>query len=116
MVRIPDDLNGKCSEQEVVEVTTAVVDSPENEQAQAWWFLDTLVVEHRCAPGMDTVVLEMTLPAGSSPPLHVHDDLDDTWYILDGQMVVRWRRRAGRRCRALGLNAPRRAAHVPSGR
>jgi mannose-6-phosphate isomerase-like protein (cupin superfamily) len=70
-------------------MTTAVVDSPDNEQAQAWWFLDTLVVEHRCAPEMDTVVLEMTLPAGSSPPLHVHDDLDDTWYILEGQMVVR---------------------------
>ena len=68
---------------------TAVVDSPENEDAQAWWFLDTLVVEHRCAPGMDTVVLEMTLPVGSAPALHIHDDLDDTWYILDGEMVVR---------------------------
>ena len=31
----------------------------------------------------------MTLPVGSAPPLHVHDDLDDTWYILEGQMVVR---------------------------
>ena len=38
---------------------------------------------------MKTVVLEMTLPVGSSAPLHVHDDLDDTWYILDGEMVVR---------------------------
>ena len=38
---------------------------------------------------MDTVVLEMTLPVGAAPPLHVHDDLDDTWYILDGEMVVR---------------------------
>ena len=66
-----------------------VVDSPENEQAPMWWFLDTLVVEHRCAPEMGTVVLEMTLPVGAGPPLHVHDDLDDTWYILDGQMVVR---------------------------
>ncbi len=70
-------------------MTTAIVDSPENEQAQAWWFLDTLVVEHRCAPEMNTVVLEMTLPVGSAPPLHVHDHLDDTWYILEGQMVVR---------------------------
>jgi mannose-6-phosphate isomerase-like protein (cupin superfamily) len=73
----------------VAEVTTAVVDSPEDEEAQAWWFLDTLVVEHRCAPEMDTVVLEMTLPVGSAPPLHVHSNLDDTWYILEGQMVVR---------------------------
>ena len=67
----------------------AVIDSPQNEQARAWWFLDLLVIEHRCAPGMQTVVLEMTLPAGSSPPLHVHHSLDDTWYILDGKMVVR---------------------------
>lgn len=69
-------------------MTTAVIDSPESEQAQAWWFLDTLVVEHRCAPGMRTVVLEMTLPVGSAPPLHVHAELDDTWYILEGQMAV----------------------------
>lgn len=70
-------------------MTTAVVDPPGNEQGQAWWFLDTLVVEHRCAPEMNTVVFEMTLPAGSAPPLHVHDDLDDTWYILGGQMALR---------------------------
>ena len=69
-------------------MSAAVVDSPESEQSKAWWFLDTLVVEHRCAPGMGTVVLEMTLPVGSAPPLHVHDDLDDTWYILEGRMVV----------------------------
>jgi mannose-6-phosphate isomerase-like protein (cupin superfamily) len=73
----------------VAEVTTAVVDSPESEQSLAWWFLDTLVVEHRCASEMNTVVLEMTLPVGAAPPLHIHDDLDDTWYILEGQMVVR---------------------------
>ena len=69
-------------------MSAAMVDSPHNEQAQTWWFLDTLVVEHRCAPGMDTVVLEMTLPVGSSAPLHVHDTLDDTWYILEGEMIV----------------------------
>ncbi len=70
-------------------MSTAVIDSPQNEQAQAWWFLDLLVVEHRCAPEMATVVLEMTLPVGSSPALHVHHSVDDTWYILDGKMVVR---------------------------
>ena len=70
-------------------MNASVVDGPQNEQAQAWWYLDLLVVEHRCAPDMNTIVLEMTLPVGSSPPLHVHDGLDDTWYILDGEMVVR---------------------------
>ena len=70
-------------------MNTATVDDPGNEQAKAWWFLDTLVVEHRCAPDMETVVLEMTMPVGSSAPLHVHDTLDDTWYILDGELVVR---------------------------
>ena len=70
-------------------MTAAIVDSPSNEQAQAWWFLDTLVVEHRGAPEMKTIVLEMTLPVGAAPPLHIHDDLDDTWYILEGEMVVR---------------------------
>ena len=69
-------------------MATAIVDSPEAEEAPAWWFLDTLVVEHRCAPGMDAVVMEMTLPVGSAPPLHIHDDLDDSWFILEGQMVV----------------------------
>ncbi len=69
-------------------MSAAVIDSPQNEQAQAWWFLDLLVVEHRCAPTMKTVVLEMTLPVGSPAPLHVHHSLDDTWYILDGTMVV----------------------------
>src|SRR5579871_646295 len=68
---------------------TAVVDTPESDQAPAWWFLDTLVVEHRGAADMAAVVMEMTLPVGATPPLHVHHDLDDSWYVLEGQMVVR---------------------------
>jgi mannose-6-phosphate isomerase-like protein (cupin superfamily) len=76
------------SEKRGPDMSAATVDSPDNEQTQAWWFLDTLVIEHRCAPGMETVVMEMTLPVGSSAPLHVHDALDDTWYILDGELVV----------------------------
>ena len=38
---------------------------------------------------MTTTTLEMVLPVGSAPPLHVHHDLDDTWYILEGEMAVR---------------------------
>ena len=47
----------------------------------------TLVVEHPMASGTGPVVLEMTLPAGAAPPLH--HDLDDSSFLLDGQMVVR---------------------------
>src|SRR4051812_2496902 len=67
----------------------AVVDGPKNEHAEAWWFLDTLVVEHRRAGDMQSIVLEMTLPVGHAPALHVHDTIEDTWYVLDGQMAVR---------------------------
>ncbi len=31
----------------------------------------------------------MTLPAGSSAPLHVHADVDDTWFVLAGEMLIR---------------------------
>jgi mannose-6-phosphate isomerase-like protein (cupin superfamily) len=68
---------------------SAVIDTPQNDETTAWWFLDLLAVEHRCAPDMDTVVLEATLPLGASPPLHVHEDLDDTWFVIDGEMIVR---------------------------
>jgi len=70
-------------------MNAAVIDDPNNSDAKAWWFLDTLVVEHRRAPGMTTTVMEMTLPVGHAPALHVHDALDDTWYILEGRMAVR---------------------------
>lgn len=69
--------------------TAAVLDSPQTSEGRAWWFLDTLVVEHPMASGTGPVVLEMTLPAGAAPPLHLHLHLDDSSFLLDGQMVVR---------------------------
>jgi quercetin dioxygenase-like cupin family protein len=70
------------------DMTSAVIEPPGSRDVHAWWFLDLLVLEHRGAVGMNTVVLEMTLPVGSSAPRHVHHQLDDTWYVLDGEMVV----------------------------
>jgi mannose-6-phosphate isomerase-like protein (cupin superfamily) len=70
-------------------MNAAVIDDRNSAHANAWWFLDTLVVEHRCAAGMSSVVLEMTLPVGHAQALHVHDDLDDTWYVLEGRLAVR---------------------------
>jgi hypothetical protein len=56
--------------------------------ARAWWFLDTLVVEHLMATDGGPVVPEQTLPIGAAPPLHIHHDLDDSWYLLEGRIVV----------------------------
>jgi quercetin dioxygenase-like cupin family protein len=66
-----------------------IIEAPGSDQTPAWWFLDNLVVEHASLPGVNTVVLEMTLPAGSSAALHMHNDGDDTWFVLAGDMLIR---------------------------
>jgi quercetin dioxygenase-like cupin family protein len=40
-------------------------------------------------PDAPVAVAEAVLPVGASPPLHVHADLDDSFYLLDGRMIVR---------------------------
>jgi quercetin dioxygenase-like cupin family protein len=57
---------------------------------RAWWFLGTLAVLRNPsgAPRTPTVI-ELTIPAGGSPPLHVHNSLDDNFLLLDGELVVR---------------------------
>lgn len=57
---------GQVVTKEVAQMTTAVVDILGSEETQAWWFLDTLVIEHRCAPQMNTVVLEHVLGGGGT--------------------------------------------------
>lgn len=39
-------------------------------------------------PGAPVTVAEAILPEGASPPAHVHAALDDSFYILDGRMVL----------------------------
>ncbi len=53
-----------------------------------WWFLDVFVEELSDRDARPVVALA-TLPEGASPPLHVHHDLDDSFFMLDGCMVVR---------------------------
>lgn len=53
---------------------------------RAYWFLDTLAVVHSATAPL---VIEVTVPPGGSPPLHVHDDLDDCSYLLEGALAVR---------------------------
>ena len=56
----------------------------------AWWFLGTLAVL-RNPPGAPRTpaVVELTVPPGGSPPQHVHEQLDDSFLMLDGEIVVR---------------------------
>lgn len=56
----------------------------------AWWFLGTLAVLRNPAGAPRTpAVIELTVPPGGSPPRHVHGELDDSFLLLDGEVVVR---------------------------
>lgn len=83
--------------------------------SSAWWFLGTLAELRNPAGAPRTpAVIELTIPAGGSPPLHVHQFVDDSFYVLEGELVVRcgeatFVAMAGDVCRsACGC-----AAHVP---
>jgi catechol 2,3-dioxygenase-like lactoylglutathione lyase family enzyme len=59
-------------------------------QGEAWWFLGTrTVVRNPRGADMPPIVLELTIPPGGAPPLHVHDTLDDSFYLLEGELAVR---------------------------
>ena len=52
-----------------------------------WLFLGVLVNE-LTEPGAPVVVAEAVVPEGASPPAHIHAALDDSFYILEGHMVI----------------------------
>lgn len=58
--------------------------------SRAWWFLGTLAVLRNPEGSSPTpVVMELTVPPGGSPPQHVHETLDDSFLLLEGELVVR---------------------------
>ncbi|MGH8861805.1 MAG: cupin domain-containing protein [Jatrophihabitantaceae bacterium] len=64
--------------------------SSEPETSRAWWFLGTLAVLRNPEGSPRTpAVIELTVPPGGSPPRHVHHGLEDSFLLLDGEMVVR---------------------------
>jgi quercetin dioxygenase-like cupin family protein len=67
--------------------TAPVVHGPG--QGTAIWHLDTLKTFK--ALSADTAgrltAWEELLPHRSSPPLHVHHDEDEAWYVLDGELT-----------------------------
>ncbi|MGH9062385.1 MAG: cupin domain-containing protein [Acidimicrobiales bacterium] len=76
---------------------TSVADEPterrvfsEPDTSRAWWFLGTLAVLRNPGGAPRTpAVIELTIPPGGSPPRHIHDSLDDSFLVLDGEVVVR---------------------------
>jgi len=54
----------------------------------AYWFGSTRMTIKARASTQRTAIVEMCLPIGSSAPLHVHEDLDDSFLILEGRLSV----------------------------
>ena len=75
----------------------------------AYWFLDTLAVVHSATT---PAVIEVTIPPGGSPPQHIHDDLDDSSYLLDGMLAVRCGERTFRADAGAYLPMPRGIPHT----
>jgi quercetin dioxygenase-like cupin family protein/catechol 2,3-dioxygenase-like lactoylglutathione lyase family enzyme len=64
--------------------------STERETSRAWWFLGTLAVVRNPEGAPRTpAVVELVIPPGGSPPRHVHESLDDSFLMLEGEVVVR---------------------------
>lgn len=64
--------------------------STEPDTSRAWWFLGTLAVLRNPEGTPRTpAVIELTVPPGGSPPRHVHHELEDSFLLLEGEMVVR---------------------------
>jgi len=54
----------------------------------AFWFFDSLMVVRADHPGQP-VIIEATVAPGGGAPLHVHDDLDDSFYLVSGRLAMR---------------------------
>jgi quercetin dioxygenase-like cupin family protein len=68
-----------------ISLHTATAAPSTSGEHRRWWFLDTLVVELRSD---DPTVLEITVPLGGAPPEHMHAGYDDSFLLLDGEVVV----------------------------
>ena len=55
---------------------------------ESYWFFDSLMVVQADQPGQP-VIIEATVAPGGGAPLHVHDDLDDSFYLVSGRLAMR---------------------------
>ncbi|UOY03490.1 quercetin 2,3-dioxygenase [Blastococcus sp. PRF04-17] len=61
------------------------------EEGRAVWHIDNLMTFKALAEhtGGRLAAWEQLLPHHSSPPLHVHHDADEAWFVLDGSITFR---------------------------
>jgi len=55
---------------------------------EAYWFFDSLMVVRSDQPGQP-IIIEATVAPGGGAPLHVHADLDDSFYLVSGRLAMR---------------------------
>jgi quercetin dioxygenase-like cupin family protein len=76
---------GVCTMRSIHVPQSEAIPAQRTESYRSWWFLDTLVIEYRSD---DPTVLEIVVPPGGAPPEHVHAHYDDSFLLLDGDLVM----------------------------
>jgi quercetin dioxygenase-like cupin family protein len=82
-----DTAGGRAANASSPSSATRQPEMPGAPSPRRWVFLGVLV-DMLTGPGAPVTVAEAVLPEGASPPAHVHAALDDSFYILDGRMVL----------------------------
>ncbi|MBV8300578.1 MAG: cupin domain-containing protein [Candidatus Dormibacteraeota bacterium] len=59
-----------------------------NGEGEAYWFYGDKAIL-RSPDGAVPVIIEHHVGPGASAPLHVHHDVDDSFYLLSGQLALR---------------------------
>jgi quercetin dioxygenase-like cupin family protein len=82
--------------------------------AQHLWFLDTLVsIRVSVSAGTDEIsLLEHHAPYGDSPPLHLHVNEDEVFYILEGELRIQTEQGEHRLGAGHSLLAPKGMPHT----
>ena len=64
--------------------------SIDQDLSSAYWMLDILWVIKAQAADTDNTfsMIEQTMPYGSGPPPHNHPDMDEMFYILEGELTL----------------------------
>jgi len=60
------------------------------DEGEAYWWLGSLTLNKvtRDATRGDMDIVDHRVPAGYSPPLHIHSAQDEVFYVIDGQFAA----------------------------